>query len=286
MNSKTIFLVGVLSISLPVLLQTEQRAYAQEADEDLAGEDEEDGKKREQESLDAERKQKEEEQRRSTEEANRAAVKQQLKERKAQEEKERELNALREKAADTTEYTLSPNSVELVVEMDPNGYGFRTRAHRMSMSGEFDFLLRGRTVLHYDYRFFNYLSVGVLLGCDWSSLSLFSRFSDNLSKLALRQFSILGGVSAKWRLTEWYMRSSIFLEPSLMFGHMWQSLKSNETTHWRFRPGLFAGVESVFDSGLATTARLGVEFPLDFGSANAWRDGAEPLFLVGLGLAI
>ncbi len=36
-------------------------------------------------------------------------------------QKQKDFEALREAAADTTEYTLRPTSVELVVELDPNG---------------------------------------------------------------------------------------------------------------------------------------------------------------------
>lgn len=293
MKREVIVVLGALLVLLSGSVQAkiDANVHAQVEEEDFLGADEElfdeeDTKKRELERQEAERKRQEEEARKAAE-AKRAAIeKQRAKDRKAEEARSKELNALREAAADTTEYTVNPDSVELVVEMDPNGYGFRTRAHRMSMSGEFDFLLRGRTFLHYDYRFFNYLSAGLLLGTDWNDLSLFARYRDQLNKPSPKQFSILGGISAKWRLTEWYMRSSVFLEPSILFGHMWQTLVAQETTHWRVRPGLFAGIESVFDSGLTTSARVGVEFPFDLGTANPVKEVVEPLFVVGLGFAI
>lgn len=233
-----------------------------------------------------EKKRREEEEQRALEAKRQSMLKRQKKEEKMAQERAKELDALRESAADSTEYTLDPSSVELVVEMDPNNYGFRTRNHRMTLSSEFDFILRGRSILHYDYRFFNYLSVGVLAGMDWSDMSLYSRFRDHLAKPAPKQFSILTGVSSKWRMTEWYMRSSIFLEPSLLFGYMWQTLLAQETTHWRLRPGIFSGIETVFDSGLTLNTRVGVEFPIDFGSKNPIREVVEPLLMLGLGLAI
>lgn len=203
-----------------------------------------------------------------------------------EEERARDLEALREARPSSTEVTLDPSSVELVVELDPNGYGFRTRNHRMTMSADIDLLLRGRAMLHYDYRFFNYFSMGLLFGVDWTDVSLYSRFRQHLNKPTPRQFAILGGVSGKWRLTEWYMKSSLFLEPSLLFGHMWQSLSSQKTTHWRIRPGIFGGVETVFDSGLSLVVRAGVEFPVDFAKRNAFKEIAEPVFAVGFGFAI
>lgn len=245
-------------------------------------------------SLEADRKKREEEERkrveeetRKAEEAKRVAIKKrQVKDRKIAEQKTKELDALREAAADSTEYTVEPSSVELVVEMDPNGYGFRTRNHRMVLSGDFDFILRGRGLLHYDYRFFEYLSFGVLAGVDWSDLSLYSRFRDQMAKPYPKQFSILGGISSQWRLTEWYMRSAFFLEPSVIFGHMWQTLPMQKSTHWRLRPGLFGGVETVFDSGFSLAIRVGAEVPLDFGSPNPFVEWVEPLFLVSFGFAI
>lgn len=310
MKKEIIVLLGalftLLTGSLEVAAKPNLRAQAEEEDflggdveegideEPVKSEKEEDTAKRQKELEEAERKRKEEEaalkqkdEAKKAEEAKRAAIKaRQIKERKAAEAKAKDLDALREAVADTSEYALNPSSVELVVEMDPNGYGFRTRAHRMSMAGEFDLILRGRGILHYDYRFFNYLSFGLLAGVDWSDISLFSRFRDQLSKPSPKQFSMLGGISAKWRLTEWYMRSSVFLEPSVIFGHMWQTLVNQETTFWRLRPGIFGGIETVFDSGLSTTLRVGVEFPFDFGGVNPIKEAAEPLFLVGFGFAI
>lgn len=251
----------------------------EEPDEEAARKNEEERKRREEE----EKRRKEEEAKKQEEAARAAVKKREIKDQKAAKAKADELNALREKAAETTEYTLDPSSVKFVVDM---GYGFRTRNHRMTMSGDFDFFLRGRGMLHYDYRFFSYLSLGILAGIDWTDLSLYSRFRDQLSKPVPKQFSILGGLAARIRLTEWYLRSAIFIEPSCLFGHMWQTLVTQDTTHWRLRPGLFGSVETVFDSGLSLTTRIGAEFPFDFGSPNPVQERIEPLFLVGLGFAI
>ncbi len=216
-------------------------------------------------------------------EAKRQAVKQSLKERQRREAELKELDVMRET---TTEYTVDPGSVEMVVELDPNNYGFRQRNHRMILGTDFDLLLRGRGMLSYDYRFFEYWSFAIKAGVDWSDVSLYSRFRDQLNKPAPKQFSILGGLSAKWRLTEWYMRTSVFLEPSFVAGYMWQTLISQDSNHWRLRPGLFAGLETVFDSGLSMSFRLGFEAPFDFGQPNPIKETVEPLALFGLGFAI
>ena len=281
---------------------------AQEMDDDLMFEDEEqildagldraeqeekereELKRREEEAKrlreEEEKKLKEEQAKKAQEQKRAAMEKRREREQRIEAAKAKELDALREASADTTEYTLEPSSVEMVVELEPAGYGFRQRSHRMVMSGEFDFLLRGRGVLHYDYRFFNHLSFGILAGLDWSALSLFNRFRQDLQKLFPKQLTVMGGLSAKWRLTEWYMRSSVFLEPSVIFGHMWQTLLSKESTYWRLRPGVFGGIETVFDSGLSLATRVGVEFPFDLGNENPVKEVAEPLFLFGIGFAI
>lgn len=206
---------------------------------------------------------------------------------KAQHEAElKELDAIRDAQANSTEYKISPGNVELVVELDPKNYGFRTRNFRSVIGTDFDLLFRGRGMLHYDYRFFEYFTMVLHAGVDWSQVSLYEKFRQNLSKPAPKQFSVLAGVSGQWRLTEWYLRSAIFLEPSVLIGHMWQQVLEEKSTHWRIRPGLFAGIESVFDSGLAMTIKAGVEFPIDFAKGNAFKELAEPLMMFGLGLAI
>jgi hypothetical protein len=200
--------------------------------------------------------------------------------------KKKELDSFREASANTTEYTLDPSSVELVVEMDPSNYGFRMRTHRMTLMTEFDLIMRGRAFLYYDYRFFEHLSFGPILGVDWTEVSIYGRFREYLTKVVPNQFAILGGVAGKWRLTEWYMHSSIFLKPSLLFGHMWQTLVDKKSQHWRFRPGLFAGIETVFNSGLACSTSLGVEIPIDFGEKNPYKEIVEPVLLFSFGFAI
>jgi hypothetical protein len=205
---------------------------------------------------------------------------------KAQSEAATRTDSVRGAPPITTEYTIDPSSVELVVEMDPQGYGFRTRNYRMGLTGEFDMLLRGRALLRYDYRFFEYFSFGLLGGIDWTDISLFSRFRQQQGPQTPKQFAVLGGVASKWRLSEWYMNSAVFLEGSVLTGYLWQELANTKSNHWRLRPGLSLGVDRVFDSGLILTGKLGVEAPFDFGQPNPVKEVAEPIFSVGAGLAI
>lgn len=205
---------------------------------------------------------------------------------KLKDEQKRDLNALREAGADTTEYTVSPNSVQLLVEMDPFNYGFSGRNHRMSITTEFDLILRGRAFFHYDYRFFEYLSFGFKAGVDWTRMSLLSNFNQKINQVSLEEFTLLFGGSAKWRLTEWYLRSAFFLEPSLLFGPMWQNLNQEKNRYFRIRPGLSINMESVFDSGFVFNIALGGEIPFDLGNENPVSKYIEPVFMVGFGLAL
>lgn len=187
---------------------------------------------------------------------------------------------------DVTEYTIDPSSVELVVELDPKGYGFRTRDHKMVINSEFDALFRGRAALRYDYRFFEYLSFGVIAGGEWSKLSLFDGIQRSLKKPYAEKTSLFGGLAGKWRLTEWFLRSAVFLEPSILLGPMWQAIPAEKKMYWRLRPGIFLGGESVFDSGLVLNLRLGLEFPQDLNGKNPVTDLLELGLLFGIGLAI
>ena len=198
----------------------------------------------------------------------------------------KKMEAQRDALPTVTEYTLDPGSVEAVIELDPKNYGFRQRNYRMALAMDFDLIFRGRAMLSYDFRFFEYVSFALKAGIDWTSLSLYSRFRDHLTVPAPQQFSVIGGIAARFRLTEWYLHSAVFLEPSLMTGYMWQTLVEQDTGHFRIRPGLFAAVDTVFDSGLSMSAKVGFEIPFDFGEPNLIKEVAEPLVLFGLGLAI
>jgi hypothetical protein len=116
-------------------------------------------------------------------------------------------------------------------------------------------------------------------------MSLLDKVRQQLDKPYPEQFSILGGIITKWRLTEWYLHSAVFLEGSFLFGHMWQIFADEKSTHWRIRPGVFVGIDTVFDSGLNLSLKMGGEVPIDF-NKNAWREGIEPLALLGIGLAL
>lgn len=206
--------------------------------------------------------------------------------RTTREEVKKALDAQRASGGYSTEYTLDPGSVELVVQLDANNYGFRGRNHSMTLGLDADFLLRGRGMLSYDLRFTEYWSMAIKAGIDWNSISLYGRLREQINSPAPRQFSVLAGLTAKWRLTEWYMRSAVFLEPSFLCGYMWQDFDGHESRHFRLRPGLFAGMETIFDSGLNLSFRVGFEMPFDFASVNPVKEVAEPLALFGIGLAI
>ncbi len=284
-GSQTSFAEAYPPLQGTLLAQADEEDFFTDEEENEE-EDAEAVKKRQEEEA---RKRAEEERKKKAaeEQAKRVAIKKrQLKERKKQEAQLKEIDALRESSADSTEYTITPGSVEMVVELDPNNYGFRQRNHRMTLGGEFDVILRGRAMLQYDFRFFEYLSLALQAGVDWTDLSVYSRFRDQLSKPVPKQFSALGGLSARWRVTEWYMRSAIFLEPSLVGGYLWQTYVTQKTNHWLLRPGLFVGTQTVFDSGFAVSFRVGAEVPLDFGTKNPFTELVDPLLMVGFGLAI
>lgn len=285
-----ILLMGFnFSYSLLLNAQSEEEEII-DFDEDI---DEEEVRKKEEEKkrLEEEKKKREEEEQKKRREEEERKLKEeklkQVKARRASEEaKKKEQDGLREASADTTEYTIDPSSVELLVELEPNAYGFRQRNHRATLSTDVDFLFRGRSFLRLDFRFFEYLSFGINGGFDWSQMSLFDKFRRQMNTSSPSQFAILAGLDAKMRLTEWYMRSSAFIETSFLFGRLWQDLLFLESKHWRIRPGIFLGLESVFDSGFTLSTKLGAEMPFDFGTPNPWKETVDPLLLIGFGLSI
>lgn len=186
----------------------------------------------------------------------------------------------------TTEYAVDPGSVQLMVELDPGNYGMPTRNYRTGITAEFDFLFKGRSSLRFEYRPLSYLSTGLLVGLDWTDMSVFNRFRKSQSPQTPWQMAILGGFAAKLRLTEWYMQSAVSLEPSILTGYMWQVLGSTRTRHWSLRPGASLVFDRVFDSGFIFTSKVGVEFPFDFIDVNPIKEIAEPVVALGFGIAI
>ena len=71
-----------------------------------------------------------------------------------------------------------------------------------------------------------------------------------------------------------------------MLAYTNQLLGPDKSSHWRFKPGVFAGMESVFDSGLTLGAKVGVEGPIEIGKANAYEESIVPLLVFSLGFAI
>ena len=209
-----------------------------------------------------------------------------LKERKEAQEEAIKLDSFREANSNATEYSINPDSVKLAIDLSPENFGFYSKDRIMDLSVELDLLLRGRAFLTYNYQFFDYLSVGLAGGIDYSSMSLASKIRQQMPKPTPSQFSALVGVNAKWRLTEWYLNSAFFVQPSLLAGRMWQTFVTQKSTHWRLRPGAFVGVESVFNSGLVLNAKVGAEFPFDFGTANPVKEIVEPLFSLSFGFGI
>lgn len=193
----------------------------------------------------------------------------------------------REANPTVTEYSIDPGSVEAVVELDPNNYGFRQRNHRMTLGSELDFLFRGRALLFYDFRFFEYWTLSLKTGVDWTGMALYHKFQEAAAPTRTpSQLSVLGAVALKWRLTEWYLKSSVFVEPTVSGGYMWQELFDQKSEHWVFLPGINVGIQTVFDSGLSLAFRGGIEVPVDFGNTNPVKESLNTLMGVSVGFSL
>ena len=208
------------------------------------------------------------------------------KERKEALEDKAQLDSYREANSNATEYSVNPESVKLAVELNPDNYGFFGKSYLMAFSLQTDYLSKGRTALNYDVRITDTLSLGIKGGIDFTAMSLASKIRQQMSKPAPTQFSVLGGINAQWRVTEWYLNSAFSLEPSFVMARMWQTFANQKTTHWRLLPGMFFGLTTLFDSGFMLSTKLGAEFPFDFGTANAVKEVVHPTLIVGFGFAL
>lgn len=209
-----------------------------------------------------------------------------LKREKADLKKQEELDAIRDADANKTLYRVTPDSVKLLVELEPGSTGYKGRDHNMTFMFNADPFFTGRGFLSYEYRFFEYVSASFKAGIESTGFSLASKVRQQLDKPYPSQFSVLGGVGVKWRLTEWFLNSSIYLESSLLTGRLWQTLVDEKTTHWRLKPAGFVGLESVFNSGFAFNVAVGAEYTYDFAQPNPIKEGVDPAVLFGFGLAL
>lgn len=191
---------------------------------------------------------------------------------------------------DDTNVELTPDVVELIVELDPKAYGFRARHHKMQLTADVDWLIRGRAQVQYEYRFGQFWSLVVPVSIDASeTVSLVDHMRRHGGEKLDSVFGVAGGVGIKFRLTEWMLKGSFFVEPQIQVGYAKLTVPAlDDVTSVRLRPALFVGFERVYDTGFVIHSKLGFEWAYDFfmQDKNIPSTGIlQPVLLTGVGYA-
>lgn len=162
---------------------------------------------------------------------------------------------------------MAPDMVELIVDTNHQAQGFLARNHNYQVQFDVDPLVNGRINLGFQLRLNKFLALDIPVSYDSSG---FGQWGGRMMKIYpedLSQWSVMGGVGLKIRLSEWLGKGSFYFEPLLQVGYYSQTMRSNTSTNSiRIRPGLYLGYEEIFDTGFVVGAKLGVERPFDIGS--------------------
>ena len=161
----------------------------------------------------------------------------------------------------------TPDLLELVVKTDQEAQGFRASHHVFQIQLEMDPLVNGRLSLGFQYRLNNFLVLDVPVSFDHLVLGQgLGRLLGVYSSDIVDQWALMGGLGLKIRLSEWMLKSSLYIEPILQAGYYQQTASMGSeilTESIRIRPGLYMGFETVFDTGLVLGMKVGVEQPFD-----------------------
>ncbi|MEM7494808.1 MAG: hypothetical protein AAF471_01420, partial [Myxococcota bacterium] len=135
------------------------------------------------------------------------------------------------------------------------------------------------------------VSLSGVLSFDYSEISAYHQLKkvSNGGRLPTT-FAVSTGPVLKVRLSEWSLKSSVFLEPGLRFGYT-RYITTIVAPHNAFslRPSLGLGFERVYNTGFTWNLKVGVERPVDLPRAGVQqgtvggRAGILPFVSVGLG---
>jgi hypothetical protein len=184
---------------------------------------------------------------------------------------------------------LTPDLVEVLVELDPKAHGYRARNHVFALGLDYDPLINGRLTLGFQVKLTDHLTLDVPVSFEHSAITtrlgvLLGTYDERINS----RWSIAGGVGLKIRLSEWMMKSSFYLEPMVQAGYYAESAQGfASTSAVRIRPAIYLGWERIFDSGFVIGAKLGFEKPFDvaLGAASFYTTGFSLVPMLGLGYA-
>jgi hypothetical protein len=156
----------------------------------------------------------------------------------------------------------TPDLIELLVDIDPKAYGYRAGSHKMAVNLTADPFVNGRLSLDYQLKLNNYLKLIFPVSFEHSALAA---TPINPNPRITNQWSLIGGVGIKLRLSEWMAKSSFYIEFLTQAGIYSQEAKGfgDARQAIRIRPTLFAGWERMFETGLVVGVKAGVEYNWD-----------------------
>lgn len=168
----------------------------------------------------------------------------------------------------TTPITVNPDQVELMLELDPNAYGYRARTRSMQINLELDPLFVGRAVLGFQLKILESLMLDFPVYFEASQASLpLGKWTGLINNNLESYWGVGAGIGLKWRVSEWTSKSSFYLLPRVKAGYYSQKGAGfNPANGVSLTPELIFGWERIFDVGFVIGAQLGVEklfvFPL------------------------
>ena len=164
---------------------------------------------------------------------------------------------------------MTPDTVELVVDTNHQAQGFLARNHDYQVQFDVDPLVNGRINLGFQFRLNKFLALDIPVSYDSSGFGQWGSRVMGIYPKGMTQWSLMGGVGLKIRLSEWLGKGSFYVEPLVQVGYYSQTQSSGTSTNSiRVRPGLYLGYEEIFDTGFVIGAKLGVERPFDMGSVT------------------
>ncbi len=160
---------------------------------------------------------------------------------------------------------MSEGDFEVLATMRPDASGLLAKDHLYQFTLDADYVSAGRTTFRFMNVLHPFIAIEALVSLDSSYMSVLALTRNSLVAVPNQVWSIQAGIGAKFRVSEWFLKSSVFIEPTLQGGFSQTNLPVIGTTNaFRLLPSVAVGWEFVFDSGLIFAMRAGASMPFDF----------------------
>lgn len=185
---------------------------------------------------------------------------------------------------------MAPDAVQLIVDLDNKPRDTNARRHRFRLDLGIDFLMSGRSILAFGGKLASYITMLGVVTIDYSDISFGYQLRKTFTRGVPEVFAISAGPAFELRLSEWTMKSSIYLKAMLQAGTTLYktSLKGEERTA-SIRPWGGFGWRTIYNTGAAWFAEAGLGRPIDIPRASVKQGiasgGLLPTVLVGISAA-